>query len=731
MIERFKKWLRETVSSLVTLPPVIEGKPAMRITATALAEANASFGGAHSPFEIKPPPPWLDASMAMDTVNPSLTEIYNYAVNGTLSEGLAFLGFPYLSELSQRPEYRRATEIYASEATRKWIKINSTDEDRKAKIEKALKRFKIKERFREAVEQDGFFGRSQIFVDLGHRLNDEELTKKLPLTPAKIGKGSVKNFKVVEPFWSYPGTYDSTNPLAADYYVPRYWNVFSAQVHASRLLTFVSREVPDILKPTYQFSGLSRSQLVKPYVDNWIRTRQSVSDLLHSFSTMVLATDLSTVLGGGGAEALVSRAQLFNKTRDNRGLMMVNKDSEELTNVSTPLSELAELQSQAQELLASVAAIPLVIWLGSSPSGLNASSDGEVRTFYDAVKAFQERLLREPLQKVIEIVQLDLDGRIDEDLTFEFIDLWETPEVEKATIRKTNAEIDVAYVNSGVVDNEEVRERLSEDEESPYYGVNLAGPAPDMPGGYDDEEEDEGPEGTAQDTWNESDHPRDERGRFGSGGGNIDYSHLNALEESLFREEQRLRAAKTEKERAFREVQVSQKKKEIAGERKFLGLPEEAPEPDLDDDDLLAALGQDRAIFPETGTEPRAAGVLMIDGDGRVLLLKRSITAVDHQETWCFPGGGIEDGETPLAAARRETIEETGHDPGEKLAGPICFHEGFMTYMSTTPDAFAPILNDEHSAYVWARPEEAPQPLHPGVATVFKAWGVDCSTVAE
>ena len=637
MIERFKKWLRETVSSLVTLPPVIEGKPAMRITATALAEANASFGGAHSPFEIKPPPPWLDASMAMDTVNPSLTEIYNYAVNGTLSEGLAFLGFPYLSELSQRPEYRRATEIYASEATRKWIKINSTDEDRKAKIEKALKRFKIKERFREAVEQDGFFGRSQIFVDLGHRLNDEELTKKLPLTPAKIGKGSVKNFKVVEPFWSYPGTYDSTNPLAADYYVPRYWNVFSAQVHASRLLTFVSREVPDILKPTYQFSGLSRSQLVKPYVDNWIRTRQSVSDLLHSFSTMVLATDLSTVLGGGGAEALVSRAQLFNKTRDNRGLMMVNKDSEELTNVSTPLSELAELQSQAQELLASVAAIPLVIWLGSSPSGLNASSDGEVRTFYDAVKAFQERLLREPLQKVIEIVQLDLDGRIDEDLTFEFIDLWETPEVEKATIRKTNAEIDVAYVASGVVDNEEVRERLSEDEESPYYGVNLAGPAPDMSEGDDDDEE-------------EDDEPKQ---------------------------------------------------------------------------------AQDRAIFPETGTEPHAAGVLMIDGEGRVLLLKRSITAVDHQETWCLPGGGIEDGETPLAAARRETIEETGHDPGEKLAGPICFHEGFMTYMSTTPDAFAPILNDEHSAYVWARPEEAPQPLHPGVATVFKAWGVDCSTVAE
>jgi uncharacterized protein len=36
-------------------------------------------------------------------------------------EGLIFLGYPYLAELAQRPEYRVISETIADDATRKWI----------------------------------------------------------------------------------------------------------------------------------------------------------------------------------------------------------------------------------------------------------------------------------------------------------------------------------------------------------------------------------------------------------------------------------------------------------------------------------------------------------------------------------------------------------------------------------------------------------------------------------
>jgi 8-oxo-dGTP pyrophosphatase MutT (NUDIX family) len=123
--------------------------------------------------------------------------------------------------------------------------------------------------------------------------------------------------------------------------------------------------------------------------------------------------------------------------------------------------------------------------------------------------------------------------------------------------------------------------------------------------------------------------------------------------------------------------------------------------------------------------EPRAAaGVMITAPDGRTLFLRRSDDG-DHPGEWCFPGGGIEDGETPEAAARREVREETGHQIDGGVA-PIDYlhlrHEGvdFTTFRHSVPERFVPRLNGEHSEYAWVHSSNPPQPLHPGVAATLK-----------
>lgn len=100
---------------------------------------------------------------------------------------------------------------------------------------------------------------------------------------------------------------------------------------------------------------------------------------------------------------------------------------------------------------------------------------------------------------------------------------------------------------------------------------------------------------------------------------------------------------------------------------------------------------------------PTHAGVAVQAADtARVLMLQRTLDPEDPPEvrgTWEFPGGSLEDGETPEAGAWREWQEETGLPvpEGETTGGwrsPDGVYQGFVFTVPVEADAFSEINPD-------------------------------------
>lgn len=387
-----------------------------------------------------------------------------------------FPGYPYLMLLALRVEYLNMAEAYATDMTREWIEFTSTETDDDAtkdkitKLEQAFTSLDIKGVIYKAIKDDALYGTGQILIDT----KGADTETPLIVSAKTIREGDLLAFRNVDPIWTTPLMYNALEPQRKDFYRPTSWWVMGKRWSATRMLIMTTRPVPDIYKPAFNFSGISLSQLAEPYVNNWLRTRQSVSDLLNNFSIIVLKTSMDQVLAGGDGVSLFDRIKLFTLTRSNKGLMALDKEREDLMQIAVPLGGLHELQAQAQEQMCSASREPAVKMTGIAPSGFGNVSEGEIKVWYDLVHALQEMHVRPIVQEMSEIVQLSLFGEIDPNIGFQFNPLYQMTEEQMSVIRSNDSVRAGNYIDRGVIDAQEERERLARDPESGYQGIDLS-----------------------------------------------------------------------------------------------------------------------------------------------------------------------------------------------------------------------------------------------------------------
>ena len=105
----------------------------------------------------------------------------------------------------------------------------------------------------------------------------------------------------------------------------------------------------------------------------------------------------------------------------------------------------------------------------------------------------------------------------------------------------------------------------------------------------------------------------------------------------------------------------------------------------------------------------------VVSKDGKCILEKRFESSHSYPGCWSLVAGKIEQGETPVEAAKREILEETSievDDPVDSME-PLYVREGNVLF-KVYPFHFdskgkEPVLNGENEKYMWASVEDAKQ----------------------
>jgi ADP-ribose pyrophosphatase len=135
----------------------------------------------------------------------------------------------------------------------------------------------------------------------------------------------------------------------------------------------------------------------------------------------------------------------------------------------------------------------------------------------------------------------------------------------------------------------------------------------------------------------------------------------------------------------------------------------------------------DRAVDPDGFEIKRAivqhngSAVMMPVDEGKRILLVRQYRLPARQSLWELPAGRVDEGETPLQAAKRELAEETGYRARnwKKLAAfypsPGFLAEKMTIYLATglTEGEKAP-MEDERIEVRWFAPAELDRMIEQG-----------------
>lgn len=399
-----------------------------------------------------------------------------------LQDDLAAVAVETLPKSARRPGYDLTVSDVDDEAG-----VDAGDAaDLSAMIRDELERLGADEALETVGKYERAYGGGALFV--GANDGQTDLTQPLDLKKVK----SLDWLTPLEARECIP-RYGYADPCAPKYGQPEIYQLTSRSilpsksanyaattmdVHESRLIVFpgimVSRYQSTFGRAGWGESVLSRLwRVLRDFNTAWA----SAGTLVASFAQAVIKfKDLMMALNEeDGKDAFSERLHMMELAASTINALVIDSD-DDYQRQQTPLSGFPELLDKFAVRLAAACGMPLTLLFGTSPAGMNATGESDIRFFYDRVSEYQQQRLAPGLRRLIQILFRCI-GRRKEPTKWaiKFRPLWQESAKEIAAAMQTQSAADVAWITAGVISPEEVaKAHWGKGEYDPHLSIDFA-----------------------------------------------------------------------------------------------------------------------------------------------------------------------------------------------------------------------------------------------------------------
>lgn len=355
---------------------------------------------------------------------------------------------------------RQVVDVPCQDMTREWRRIKSGWAE---EIEAEEQRLNLQTIAEEACQWAALQGGSAILM-----LTGQDLSK--PLDVNRVRKGDLRRLIVFDRWEMSPTVMNTWDVLAPNFLQPEWYTVRGGvqQIHHSHFARFIGEKLPRRLME--QLHGWGDSVLRKCLADigDMVAAKDGIAELMQEANIDIVRREgLAEDLASDQDSAIIDRYALFSQMKSIINLALLDMD-EEFDRKTLNLSGVAPIIETFMTWISGAARVPVTKLFGTSAKGLNATGEGDLKTYYDDIRAMQNSKLSVPLRQIDEVLVRSATGQWRDDFDYEWNPLQQINEVEAAQAELLQAQRDAVYLETGVVQKSQLMRNLMSNEVYQY-----------------------------------------------------------------------------------------------------------------------------------------------------------------------------------------------------------------------------------------------------------------------